>query len=189
MPTRENSILNLLKRAVFYASDGAAQINDIVFSKEDEQFLIEHFDIYYDYAATEAKSQEESAHHATDKMALYLHENLLPLDSISFNKWTEFLRKWNKFLYTDCTKPNYLTGLSEAEAQLVLNNTLSKEEQYDLYQFVLFKNPSTAALQEEIRNRVSAKATGAAGLMSSTATGTQSQYRDPNTLQVTLSLL
>lgn len=184
MPTRENSILNLLKRAVFYASDGAAQINDIVFSKEDEQFLIEHFDIYHDYAVAEAKSQEESAHHATDKMALYLHENLLPFDSAFLDKWTEFLRRWNEFLYVDCIKPNYLTGLSEAEAQLVMNNTLSKEEQYDLYQYVLLKNPSTEALKEEIRNCVSKKATAAAGLMSAAAASAKSQYVDPNNFRL-----
>lgn len=184
MSTRENSILNLLKRAVFYASDSAVQISDIVFSKEEEQFLIEHFDIYHDYAETKSKSQEESAHHAADEMALYLHENLLPFDSAFLDKWTEFLRRWNEFLFVDCIKPKYLTGLSEKEAALVMNNALSTEEQYDLYQYVLFNNPSIEELNEKSCNLVSAKATHTAGLLSNTAASAKSQYVDPNNFRL-----
>lgn len=196
MRTRENNVLNLLKRAIFYAANGAP-MKEISFTKSEEPYLIANFDIYHAYATdTESKSKQESAYQATERMGCYLHDRLelakyhkaKPTENSrndpTTNSLIAFLEGWNEFLFTDCITPGYLSGLSVLEAELVKESPLPKEKQYDLYQFVLFNNPSTEALQEEIRNRVSAKATGTAGLMS----GAPQYYRDPNDLQVALRL-
>ncbi len=154
MLTREKNILNLLKRAIFYAADGAVQLKDITFSEKEALFLIANFDIYHAYAETEAKSREESAYQATNRMAFYLHDHLATYDNVIMtNSRIAFLKRWNQFLFVDCITPGFLTGLSEHEMALFKNNTLSREKQYNgVYQFILFNNPSTENIKKKIRD-------------------------------------